>query len=69
MKVRGDPTVGLGRKRALVLEDPIVVLPELSLFVSAKRGLRGRLSFRVVGKREIAIDEPDFVPVGLLNLL
>lgn len=69
LQVGGDLTVGPGGKRALVLEDPIVILPELSLFVSAKRGLRGRLSFGVVGKRVVAIDEPDFVPVGLLNLL
>jgi hypothetical protein len=46
-----------------------VILPELSLFVGAERGLSGRLSFGVVGKREIAIDEQDLVPVGLLNLL
>jgi hypothetical protein len=46
-----------------------MILPELTLFVRAKRGLGGRLSFGVVGKREIAINQPDFVPVGLLNLL
>jgi hypothetical protein len=46
-----------------------VVLPELALVVSAERRLRGRLSFGMVGKREIAIDEPDFVPVRLFDLL
>jgi hypothetical protein len=46
-----------------------VILPELSLFVGAKRGLGGRLGFGVVGKRIIAINEPNLVPVGLLNLL
>ena len=69
LKVRGDLTVGLGGEGALVLKDPIVILPELSLFVGAKRSLGGRLGLWVVGKREIAVDEPDFVPVGLLNLL
>ncbi|HLE72136.1 MAG TPA: hypothetical protein VJH87_20830 [Vicinamibacteria bacterium] len=69
LKVGGDLTIGLGRKRALVLEDAIMILPELSLFVGAKPGLGGRLGFGVVGKREIAVDESDFFPVGLFNLL
>ena len=46
-----------------------MILPELSLFVGAKPGLGGRLGFGVVGKREIAVDESDFFPVGLFNLL
>jgi hypothetical protein len=46
-----------------------VILPELPLVVGAQSGFGGRLGLGVVGKREIAIDEPDFVPIGLLNLL
>jgi hypothetical protein len=68
-KVGGELTVRLRGKRSLVLEDEIVILPELSLFVGAKRGLGGRLGFGVVGKRIIAINEPNLVPVRLLNLL
>ncbi len=69
LKLRGDLQVGRRGKRALILENPIVILPELPLVVRAKGGFGGRLGFGMVGKREVAIDEPDLVAVGLLNLL
>jgi len=69
LKLRRNLTVGRGGKRALILENPIVILPELPLVVGAQGGFGGRLRLGMVGKREIAIDEPDFVAVGLLNLL
>jgi hypothetical protein len=69
LKLRGDLPVGRRGKRALILEDPIVILPELPLIVGAQRRFGRRLGFGMVGKREVAIDETDLVPVGLLNLL
>ncbi len=69
LQLRGDLTVGRGGQRALVLENPVVVLPELSLLMGAQGGFCSRLGFGVVGKREIAIDEPDFIPVGFFDLL
>jgi hypothetical protein len=69
LKLRCELTVGRGGKRALILEDPIVILPELPLIVGAQGRFGGRLGFRVVGEREVAIDESDLVAVGLLDLL
>jgi hypothetical protein len=69
VEVRRDLAVRRGGKVALVLEDPIVVLPELALLVGAERGLGRRLGFGVIGKRIVAIDESDLVAVGLLDLL
>ncbi len=69
VEVRGELAVRGRGKRALVLEDPVVVLPELSLLVGAERGLRRRLGLGMVRKREVAVDETDFVAVGLLDLL
>lgn len=68
-QICGDLPVGRGGQRALVLEDPIVELPEFTLVVSAERGLGRGLGFGVVGKREITIDELDLVSVSLLDLL
>jgi len=69
LKLRGDLPVGRCGESALILEDPIVILPELPLIVGAQGRFGRGLGFGMVGKREIAIDEPDFVPVGLLYLL
>jgi hypothetical protein len=68
-QICGDLPVGHGGQRPLVLEDPIVELPELALVMSAERGLSGGVRFGVVGKREITINEPDLVSVSLLDLL
>ncbi len=68
-QIGSELPVDRGGQRALVLEDPIVVLPELTLVVSAKRGLGGGLGFGMVGKREITIDESDLVSVSLFDLL
>ena len=69
VEVGRDLTIGSGGKAALVLEDPVVVFPELALLVGAERGLGRRLGFGVIGKRIVAIDEPDLVAVRLLDLL
>jgi len=56
-------------ERTLILENFVVVLPELSLRVGAKSGFRGGLSLRMIGKGVIAIDETNFVAVSAFNLL
>jgi hypothetical protein len=69
VEVRRELAVRGRRKSALVLEDPIVVLPELSLLVGAEGGLRGRLGLGMIRKRKVAVDDADFIAVGLLDLL
>lgn len=68
-EIRGEAfQVGRG-ERALVLENRVVILPELALLVGAKRRLgRGR-RLRVIRQREVTIDEANFVAVSLFNLL
>ena len=56
-------------ERALVLENLVMVFPELALGVSAEGRLGGRCGLRVIGEREIAVDESNFVTVGGFDLL
>jgi len=56
-------------ERPLILENLVVVLPELSLCVGAKSGFRGGLSLRMIGKGKIAINETNLVAVSAFNLL
>jgi hypothetical protein len=69
VQIRRDLPVDSGGERTLVLEDSIVVLPELPLIVRAQRGLGRGTGFGMIRQRVVAIDEPDFVSVGLFNLL
>ena len=57
------------RERSLVLENLVVVFPELSLLVSTQRSLGGRCCLRMIGERIVAIDQPNFVTVGGFDLL
>ena len=57
------------RKRALILENLVVVFPELALGVSAEGRFGGRRGLRVIGEREIAVDESNFVTVRGFDLL
>lgn len=57
------------RNRSLVLEDLVVILPELFLIVGTQGRLGRRLRPSVVAKRKVAINELDLAAVRISNLL
>ena len=56
-------------ERLLVLEQLVVVLPELALLVRRQRGLRRELGVVVERQRQVLEGDPHLVLVGVLDLL